>query len=43
MYSTYNITGMGIMTITGNTLEKDELFQIHYKHIITPKTYEEVD
>lgn len=34
---------MGIMTITGNTLKKDELFQVHYKHIITPKTYEEVD
>lgn len=43
VYSTYNITGMGIMTISGNTANKAETFQIHYKHIITPKTYEVVD
>ena len=34
---------MGIMTISGNTANKAETFQIHYKHIITPKTYEVVD
>lgn len=34
---------MGIMTFTGNSLKKDEKFEINYKHIITPKTYEVVD
>ena len=42
-YATYNLTGMGIMTISGSSVKKGETFQIHYKHIITPKTYEEVD
>lgn len=31
------------MTIWGNTANKTQTFQIHYKHIITPKTYEVVD
>ncbi len=43
LFSTYNITGMGIMTFTGNSLRKDQPFEINYKHIITPKTYEVVD
>ena len=43
VYATYNLTGMGIMTFTGNSLNKKDTFQIHYKHIITPKTYEVVD
>lgn len=34
---------MGIMTISGSSVKKSETFQIHYKHIITPKTYEVVD
>lgn len=43
VYATYNLTGMGIMTVSGNAQNKAEAFQIHYKHIITPKTYEVVD
>ena len=43
MYSTSNLTGMGIMTFCGSSVRKGETFQIHYKHIITPKTYEVVD
>jgi hypothetical protein len=43
VYATHNLTGMGIMTFTGNSLDKSSTFQIHYKHIITPKTYEVVD
>ena len=42
-YATYNLTGMGILTIRGSTLTPQEPFQIEYKHIITPKTYEVVD
>lgn len=34
---------MGIMTFTGNSMDKSSTFQINYKHIITPKTYEVVD
>jgi hypothetical protein len=34
---------MGIMTFSGSSVQKDKTFQIHYKHIITPNTYEEVD
>jgi hypothetical protein len=31
------------MTISGSSTNKKDTFQIHYKHIITPNTYEEVD
>jgi hypothetical protein len=41
-YATYNLTGMGIMTIHSNSVDR-ERYAIHYKHIITPNTYEVVD
>lgn len=43
VYSTYNITGMGILTFTGSSVKKEQPFEINYKHIITPRTYEVVD
>lgn len=47
VYSTYNQTGMGIMTFTGNAnlIEGEEAseFSINYQHFITPITYTKVD
>jgi hypothetical protein len=43
VFSTYNLTGMGIMTINGTSVNKNNAFDINYIHIITPNTYEVVD
>ena len=31
------------MTYHGSSIDPDQEFKIHYKHIITPNTYEVVD
>ena len=43
VYATHNITGMGTLTITGNSKSEGESLKMRYQHIITPKTYEVVD
>ena len=42
-YATYNKTGMGIMSIYGNANDPPEKMKMHYKHVVTPRTYEVVD
>jgi hypothetical protein len=43
VFATHNITGMGILTISGNSHSQDQPLEADYKHITTPKTYEVVD
>lgn len=43
VFATHNITGMGILTISGNSHSQEEPLEADYIHITTPKTYEVVD
>lgn len=43
VYATHNITGMGIMTISGSAKNQQNPLEVNYKHITTPRTYEVVD